>query len=108
MSTIISTSKDSGAIHSIDRADVSIVLYDSLAEGMNPLGIAKNFSFNVSKPKTPIYVLSQLKAVGYARDPEDKTFQMSECAIFERMEHLVYLIDSSTPFVIDLISYLTK
>jgi len=113
MSTLIAT-KDTGAIHSIDKGDVTIKLLkvasivgspDSSAAGADSttIGIAKNFTFNVSKPKTPIYVLSQRTAAGFARDPEDRTFTMNELACFERIITISEFTQYSSNYVVQIV-----
>lgn len=106
MSTSIET-QDSQSLRALDRGDVKIVLMRQFSDGtsksipgMEPIGIAKSFNFNVSTPKSPIQVLSRLKPAGFARDPEDRTFSMSELQTFERLDHLAYTSSSSDPFEI--------
>jgi hypothetical protein len=118
MSTRIAT-RDTGAISAIDKGDITVSLFKSTVEaagqgsqvvqdqitipGGDPIGIAKNFSFNVSKPKTPLYVIGQRRAAGFSRDPEDFTFSMGELATFERLEHISVFTESPNPFVIQIV-----
>jgi hypothetical protein len=116
MSTSIST-RNENSKHAIDRADVTVYVLrqnTSIADnpdvpkedanaGLAPVGIAKSFSFNNSKPKSPIHVLSQLSPAGFARDPENKSFTMTELATFEQIEHVGYFTSSNEPFVIRIV-----
>jgi hypothetical protein len=103
MSTIIDT-KDSGAIHATSRSDVSIyIVTPNPLGGLQPVGIAKTFNFNVNKPKTAIEVISQLVPAGYARNPEDRTFTMDSVNVFERLEWMSYFQNSATPFIIRIV-----
>jgi hypothetical protein len=103
MSTQIRT-KDSGAIHATDRGDVTIyIVTPNPLGGLQPIGIAKTFTFGVNKPKTAIEVISQRIPAGYARNPEDRTFSMNQVNTFERIEQLSYFLNSQTPFIIRLV-----
>lgn len=110
MSSSIST-QDGQSLRALDRADVSITVRrvfgtsgsSKTIPGTEPIGIAKSLTFNINKPKTPIQVLTRLNPAGFARDPEDRTFQMTALQTFERMEQLAYFLSSSDPFEIRIV-----
>jgi hypothetical protein len=104
MSTIIQpTSIGSASLHATDRADVTIkIVKANSSDTQHVIGIAKTFSFNINKPKTAIEVLSMRKPAGYARNPEDRTFSMNQVHVFEEIERMSDLTESTEPFEIDI------
>lgn len=104
MSTIVNPTNTSQTFRAIDRADVTIYLLEG-SNNADPrvLSIAKSFSFNVSKPKTPIQILSQIRAAGFARDPEDRTFSMTELNTYENLDNISLYTEAPKPFRIDIV-----
>ncbi len=103
MSTFITSAQDSGAQHAFDRADISIVLYDSLASGVKPIGIAKSFSSMSQSLRLQSMYCLKCRQQDSQENQRTKHSQMTELAAFERMEHIAQFTGSSTPFVIDLV-----
>lgn len=105
MSTLLKTRDPLSEIHATSKEDVSIYLINP-TEGQasqRQIGIAKTFSFNINRPKTPIEVISQRNPAGFARSPEDRTFSMNQVNVWERIEDLSYFTNSNNPFAIDIV-----
>jgi len=97
MSTTISTIQ-SNATKATNAPDVTVSIED--INSGEKIGMAKSISFNINKPKSPIYVLSQEGAAGFAKDPENRTFTLTEVQVFDQMQRLADIMNIGTTAII--------
>jgi len=118
MTTIVETKKN-GQQNTPDRVDIAIEVLATAASTVNgkttynPVGdnivfAAKSITFNQNTPKTPIQILGLRNPSGYARDPENRTFSLSELLLFNKLENLDIFTAGDTPFQINIIIQNTK
>ena len=117
MTTIVETKKN-GQQNTPDRVDIAVSVYNKTRSdnngkvefnaNKNLIFAAKAITFNQNTPKSPIQILGLSNPAGYARDPENRTFSLSELLLFDKLDNLRIFISTDnggfadTPFQIEI------
>jgi len=100
MATDISTIQ-STATKATNAPDVTVSIED--INSGEKIGMAKSIAFNINKPKSPIYVLSQSSPAGFANDPENRTFTLTEVQVFDKMQRIADIMNlGATAIIIEI------